>query len=295
MHIGMRHIRYFVAVAEELHFRRAAERLHIAQPALSRAIQHLEGEVGVRLLDRTNRQVALTAAGTAFLAGCRQCLAVLDGAVTQTRRLAAGAAGALTVGYTDMAINGRLPAILTAFKQRFPDIAVEPIHGVTALQHDRLGEGRLDFGFLTGPLDDPDLDGFVIQNEGFIAVLYEGHPLAGRRDIALEELSGEDFITGMPDGWEHYNAHFLRICAGAGFTPKVVQHAFNTAGIFGLVACGMGITIQSEGVIGSLRDGLVARPLRGCDALLPTCAAWRRDPMTPLKRRFVDFLDAYRV
>lgn len=295
MRIGMRHIRYFVAVAEELHFRRAAERLHIAQPALSRAIRHLEGEVGVRLLDRGNRQVALTAAGAAFLDGCRRSLAVLDGAIGHTRRLARGEAGHLSVGYTDMAINGCLPAILAAFKQGFPAIEIEPTHGVTALQQEWLATGRLDFGFLTGPMRDPGLDGFVVQNERFIAVLYESHPLAARADIALEELSEEDFITGTPDGWEHYNAHFLRICAASGFTPRVVQHAFNTAGIFGLVACGMGITIQSEGVVGYLREGLVVRPLRGCDALLPTYAAWRREPLTPLKRRFTAFLEDYRV
>ena len=108
-------------------------------------------------------------------------------------------------------------------------------------------------------------------------------------------MANEDFITGTPAGWQHYNAHFLRICAAAGFTPKVVQHAFNTEGIFGLVACRMGITIQSEGVGNYLRKGLVIRPLQDCSATLPTLAAWNRRTVTPLKTKFIALLDDCQV
>ena len=295
MRFGMRHVRYFTAVAEQLHFRRAAQGLNIAQPALTRAIQHLESEIGVLLLDRSNRQVSLTPAGEAFLQGCRQSLAALEGAIGHARRIDQGEAGQLAIGYTDMAINGRLPQILQAFRQAYPSIAVEPVHGVTAVQLRSLMTGELDFGFMTGPIEHKDMECLRVQRERFVTVLYEAHPLAKQTAVRLADLAGEDFITGTPTDWQHYNTHFLRICATAGFTPRVVQHAFNTQGIFGLVSCGMGITIQSEGVSNYQRKGLVMRPLTDCDARLPTVAAWNRHTVTPLKEKFIALLDGCRV
>lgn len=293
MSIGFRHIRYFTAVAEELHFRRAAERLNIAQPALSRAVQGLEAEVGVRLLDRNNRQVRLTTAGQVFLQGCRATIDGFEGAMLQARKAALGEAGSLSVGYTDFAISGELPQILQGFRQRYPDIAVEPVHGFTANQLIDLEVGRLDFGFLTGPFRRDGYDSLLVQSDRFVVVLYESHPLAERKEIALSDLAAEPFIVGVQHGWQHYHDHLYRLCRAAGFEPRAVQSAFNSEGIFGLIACKMGIAVHTDCAYNYIRKGLVVRPLKDCEAEVPTLAAWNSRRITPVQQRFIDYLAGY--
>ena len=290
VNFGLRHIRYFAAVAEELHFRRAAERLNVAQPALSRSIKHLEAQLGVQLLDRSNRRVRLTHVGEVFLAGCRDVLDAMEGTIARTTKATTGELGHLVVGYTDFAICGELPAILRDFHERHPDITMEPVHGFTAGQLEQLKTGKLDFGFLTGPIHHPGLASVTVQNDPFVAVLHDSHPLAGRNGVDLAELAGEAFVLGNPSGWQHFNDHLFRICHHAGFAPEIAQHAFNSEGIFGLIACEMGITIHTTCAENILRKGLVLQPIKDLDATLPTIAVWRNSGVTLTQQLFAEFL-----
>jgi DNA-binding transcriptional LysR family regulator len=290
INFGLKHVRYFIAVAEELHFRRASERLRIAQPALSRAIQHLEHELGVRLFERTNRSVNLTGAGTAFLSGCRTVMNEMEHAIDNTRQVDRGQIGTLRIGYTDSAIAGVLPSLLKEFRHRQPGVVLQPHHGVTADQLLDLESGTLDIGFLTGPIDRQGYDQFPIQSERFICVVYENHRLAGRRSIRLEELAQEDFVHGPARDWEHFFYYLIPLCRQSGFIPRIVQEAFNSAGILGLVASGMGITILSESALNLARTGLVAIPIDNISERLMTVAIWKSNPMGGSKKRFVDYI-----
>ena len=290
MQFGIRHIRYFKAVAEELHFGRAARQLNIAQPALSRSIKNLETQIGVQLLERNNRKVSLTKAGKVFLSGCQHLIDSMEGMVIQTRKASNGEAGHLIIGYTDFAISGLMPAILRDFKKQCPDISLEPVHGFTSTQLDKLEQGKLDLGFITGPFERSGYQSVTIQQDSYVAVVYENHPLAQKRIVQLSELAGESFILGSQMGWEHYHDHLFRLCRGAGFKPDIVQTAFNIEGIFGLVACEMGITIQPVCVNANLRKGLVARPLKGIKATVPTMAIWKTEPEASPRQTFAQFL-----
>ena len=290
MKFGIRHIRHFIAVAEELHFRRAAERLNIAQPALSRSIKHLEGQVGVHLLERDNRNVSLTTAGEVFLAGSRRLVDSMEGVVAQARKASIGEAGHLIVGYTDFAISGSLPRILKEFRTLYPDITVEPVHGFTGPQLSNLETEKLDFGFVTGPFDRPGYAGVTVQRDPYVAILHESHPLSARKTVRLAELAEEPFILGSPMEWQHYHDHLLRICRGAGFVPKTVQQAFNLEGIFGLIACEMGVTVQPACTNNCLRKGLIVVPISDVKVTLPTMAVWKKSGLPPARETFVKFL-----
>ena len=295
MRYELRHLRYFIAVAEELHFRRAATRLNIAQPALSRAIRHLEAEMGVRLFERSNRQVALTPAGALLLESAREILSGLETAVLRARKAEAGEIGTITVSYTDFGISGALPPIIQRFRERYPDITVEMTHGFTYHQLEEIESHRLDFGFLTGPVARPDFGTVTVQTDRFVAVLHEGHPLAREAEIELRDLAGEPFILGAADTWKHYLDHLYRLCRSAGFEPRIVQTAFNSEGIFGLIACRMGITLYASCAENYIRKELVVRPLKDCDETIPTLAVWNKASVTPIKQRFIEMLAEFDV
>ncbi len=290
MRFGLRHIRYFMAVAEELHFRRAAERLGIAQPALSRAIRYLEKDLGVELFERTNRSVAITAAGKTFFDGCLTIVNSIEHVVDNARRVSEGQIGALRIGYTDTAISGVLPSQLKAFQDQQPGIVLQPHHDVTTTQLQKLDQGVLDFGFVTGPINRSGYEQCQIESERFVCVVNETHPLATRNSIQLEEISDENFVHGSSKDWQQFYSYLFPLCRRSGFEPRIVQEAYNTAGILGLVACGMGITILTDNVRNSIIPGLVVLDLEDVVELLQTMAVWRLDVMTGSKKLFADFL-----
>ncbi len=292
MKFGLRHIRYFIAVAEELHFRRAADRLGIAQPALSRAIQYLEKDLGVALFDRSNRTVTLTAAGQTFLDGCQTIVNAVEHVVDTTQKVNEGQIGALRIGYTDMAISGVLPAQLKAFQDQQPGIVLQPHHDVTTTQLQKLDQDVLDVGFVTGPVNRSGYAQCPIQTERFVCVVYETHRLARRKSIRLEELSDEDFVHGSSQDWQQFYSYLFPLCRRSGFEPRIVQEAFNTAGILGLVACGMGVTILTESVRASILSGLVVLEIEDVTEVLQTMAVWRPELASGSKSLFVDFLTA---
>ena len=291
MRFGFRHIRYFVVVAEELHFRRAATRLNMAQPALSRAIQHLECELGLKLFERSNRATRLTEAGRVFLEGCRGVLAATEAAVENARLADSGRIGSLRIGYTDFAIAGCLPDLLKNFQRDFPGITLKPHHGVTTEQLHRLEEGTLDIGFVTGPVNLPGIASARVQKERFLCIVYDGHPLAERTSIRLTELAKEQFVHGPAKDWEYFYYRFLPLCRRAGFMPNIVQEAYNSAAILGLVASRMGITVLTESTGRTPPPGLVSIPFEDVSETLETIAIWKSSSRGGAMDRFVDFLN----
>lgn len=292
MKFGLRHIRYFTAVAEELHFRRAAVRLGIAQPALSRAIRYLEHELAVTLFERSNRSVVLTPAGKTFLEGCRSVINTVERTVDDTRQVHRGQIGTLRIGYTDFAIAGALPNLMKEFQRMQPGIVLQPHHDVTADQLRKLEEGNLDIGFVTGPITRPGYDQCLIQRDRLICVVYEHHPLAERSSVRLDELANEDFVHGPTRDWEHFYAYLMPLCHRCGFVPRIVQEAFNSAGILGLVASGMGVTILTESTHSLAVKGLVAIPLEDVPERLTTVALWNSNNARGSIGMFVDFMRA---
>lgn len=290
--MNLQQFRYFVVLGEELHFRRAAERLNLSQPALTRSIQQLEHAVGLTLVERDNRNVALTPAGEEYLKGLRSILATHADATERARRIAQGEAGSLRIGYTDIAVAGILPTVVRSFRAKHPTIGVEANHGCTRAQIDDLEQGRLDMGFLTGPWRKEGYETHAVQRDTFVAVLPAQHRLAAAPVVRLTDLADEPFVLGEPRHWAHYNAHFDRVCRAAGIEPRAVKYASNNEGILGLVACGMGVSVQAASIRISGRSDVVTRALENETAEIPTVAAWRSEAIDPVTARLVAHVKA---
>lgn len=287
MRVELRQIRQFIAVAETLNFRQAAEKLAVSQPALSRGIQQLEERLGVRLLERNNRMVKITAAGTVFLKGCSQLLAELESTICKTQKINSGDIGCLTIGYTDFAITGILPSLLDNFRRQHPDIAIELAYGSTQEQLKELATRKIDMAFLTGPINNADLVHWPVQVDRFVAVLSERHRLAGRTEVDICELVDEYFVVGVMTRWRDFRRHLDALCLQAGFQPDIVQEAYNSEGIFGLVSANIGITIHLECAVNYKRAGVVMLPLTGTSAKVITEAVWLKQDTNPMVQCFI--------
>lgn len=293
MSIDLRHLRCFIAVAEELHFRRAADRLGVAQPALSRTVQNLERELGVSLLDRTNRSVQLTKAGRAFLSGCHSVLKTLDQSIADTRRVDLQKVGLLRIGYTDMAIAGRLPELLRAFRQAEPDVDLDLHHAVTSDQLQQMEEGDLDVGFVTGAIERVGYAYCPVQSEQFVCVVHRSHRFAQRSTLRLADLAQESLVHGPLSHWEYFFSYLVPLCRKAGFEPRFINEGLNTTAILGLVSCGMGITILTEYVRTSVPPDLVLIPFEDATETLETVAVWKTDQPTDAQKRFEVFIRSW--
>ena len=262
MKIELRQIRQFLAVAETLNFRRAAEHLALAQPALSRGIQLLEHQLGVSLFRRNNRRVELTPAGAVFVKGCHTLMEDLEETVRQARKAQRGELGTLAIGYTDFAISGVLPHLLDGFRRASPEVDVELTYGSTHQQLDELATRKIDIAFLTSPVAGTDLETLAVQRDRFVAVLPAAHPLAGEAVVDIRALAGEAFIVGVMARWRHFRRHLDALCLKAGFAPQIVQEVYNTEGMFGLISANIGVTIHLECAANYTRSGRIATPLR---------------------------------
>ena len=295
MDTGLRRLRYFNALAELLNFRRAAQKLNITQPALSRAIAQLEAEVGAALFERSNRRVRLTLAGRTFAIGCGQVLKSLDGTIDQTRKVAHGYVGNLKIGYTDTVIAGRLPDIVKAFRGIAPGIDIRLIQAYTELQMQMIADGILDIGIMTGPIASASLATLDIQSDRLVAILPRDHPLAKADEVALAELSDFAFILGDLDCWGAYHALLFRYFDRCGFRPQIVQTAPESRAIIGLVTCGLGVTIMPESLAIALDRRVVARPVSDIGEPMITQAGWMPDAANPAVKRFLGHLRDYEI
>lgn len=290
MERGLRRLRYFSVLAQELNFRRTAERLHITQPALSRAIAQLEDEVGARLLTRTNRRVALTAAGADFAAGCAALLGGLDDTITRTLKVAEGHAGTLTIGYTDTAIAGCLPDHIKTFRAALPQVELRLLQMYSTLQIDALADGTIDVGIMTGPVADGSLKALPVQRDRFLAVLPRDNPLSRQGAVDLKALNAYPFVFGDNEAWSIYNALLFTECEARGLTPEIIQVVPESRAILGLVACGFGISILPECLTRALDPRVCAVRIADLSTLMTTQAVWRADTINPVVARFASHL-----
>lgn len=282
------YLRYFVAVAEELHFGRAAARLSMSQQPLSRQIRRLEAEVGVRLLERTTRRVALTPAGGVFLEETRKTLDALDRAVGEARRAERGEVGTLRVGYTATALYNLLPELVRAFRERFPGVGLDLAEMSSAELEGAIFSGDVQAAFLYGASGGPDVESVVLRDERIVAVLPEEHPLAGREAVALRELAGEPFVFYPRHRGPGLYDRIVGFCQEAGFSPEVAQEAAHEHTVIGLVASGVGVALVFDCMQKLGRTGVVYKPITDVDASVELSLLWRRDDPSPALRSFVD-------
>jgi DNA-binding transcriptional LysR family regulator len=259
--MDVRQFRYFVAVAEELHFRRAAERLHLSQPALSQQIRSLESEMEVPLLFRNRRRVELTAAGASFLPEARDLLAALDTAVATARRVHEGRSGRLRVGFVGSALLSIVPDVVQRFRAARPDVELDLRERSTVDQVAALRAGDLDIGLAPLPIDEDGLDTTVLVREPAVAVLPAGHELAKLRRIGLRRLAAEPFVLFPRDQAPGFHDRLIGGVAQHGAPPRVVQQATEMQTIVGLVAAGIGVSLVPASVERLALPGVVYRPV----------------------------------
>jgi DNA-binding transcriptional LysR family regulator len=282
----LRHLRYFVAVAEELHFGRAARQLHIVQPALSKQISLLESELGVRLLQRSRRRVELTGAGQAFLADARRVLAQADLAVEHAAAAARGETGVLVVGFIPPALNSVLPAALGRYRERYPGVRLVLRESTNRSAVAGVLAERIHISFVRVPFGDCDLDSDVVYEEPVILALPGGHPLAAWEVVPLAALRDEDFVMIPRSQEPELHDYYLALCADAGFSPRMVHEASTTLVAVGLVASGVGVAFVPASTAVMARGGVAYRPLGGPVPRFRLAAVWRRDP-APVLRSFL--------
>jgi DNA-binding transcriptional LysR family regulator len=285
----LRHLRYFLAVAEERHFGRAAERLGMAQPPLSKAIQALERELGTQLFRRVPRHLELTDAGQVFLEEARTILARTEHAVRSAERAGRGELGKICVGFTPAAsFNAFVPATIRAFRQTYPDVSMDLREADTTALCRALSAGNVDVAFIRPPaVDFADLRVDELFDEDMLVALPTGHRLASSVMVPLAALAGEPFI--LYPRWlapSMYDA-VLAACCKAGFVPDIAQEAPQVAAAINLVAAGFGVSIVPASMQQIHGDGVVYRPLLGTMLRAPLSLASRRDERSAAVRNFI--------
>ena len=262
----LRHLRYFVAVAEELNFTRAAVRLRLAQPSLTRQVHNLEEELGVRLLDRTRNQVSLTEEGVRFLVDAKRLVALSLESVSAVQRFSRGESGQLNLGYLFKFNFDLLPATLTTFYQAFPDIAVNLFDMSPADQLRALETRKIDLGFvgLRPPSSNKSvaaLDWECVAQHDVVVVLPANHPLAKKSKVLRKDLKSLFFVAMSEDTHPGSRAWLTSLCENVGFTPRILQDVNLESGIMTFVAEGLGVTLAREQIKKLPHAGVVFRPL----------------------------------
>ena len=284
----LRHLRYFITVAEELHFSRAAERLQIAQPPLSQQIRCLEEELGVQLFERTKRRVQLTDAGQVFLLEARRVLTQLEQAVMMAQRASRGEIGRLGVGVNATAAQSFLPEILRVFRERFPDVELVLHELASHKQAQGIREDQIDIGFLYLPIIDDSAFSFMsVLREPLIVALPETHPLAGLPEIPLSALVNESFVLPPRHLGPGFYDQIINLCHQAGFSPKVAQEAILVQTIVSLVAGGVGVALVPASLQNLQRVGVIYKALQGQTPELEMAAVWRQDNSSSVLQEFL--------
>jgi DNA-binding transcriptional LysR family regulator len=285
----LRHLRYFVTVAEELHFGRAAARLHLSQPPLSMQVKALEAELGTRLLARTQRKVELTAAGEVFLRDAREILQRVEQAAGAARRAARGEIGALAVGFVTIADYNVLPSVLSAFRARNPAVGLTLREATTDVQLRDLAGEHLDVGFVLPPVGDQRICLLPLLREPLVAALPQHHPLArARGPLGLARLKDTPFILFPRHMAPGLYDDVVSFCRRAGFNPRVEQEAIQMQTIVSLVSAGLGAALIPASMRNLGRTGVVYRPLRETSPLTEIALAWRQGDEQPALTRFLE-------
>jgi DNA-binding transcriptional LysR family regulator len=289
----LRQLRTFVAVAEELHFHRAAQRLFIAQPSVSQQIRTLESELGVRLFDRDRRSVSLTVAGTALLGEARELIARADHAAAVVRAAGAGERGTLRLSLTRSLTGGIADEILKAFRERYPEVELDIAVGNTMIHVQQLHSGDIDVGFVRPPLLDPELEELPLGREPMVCVLPKGHRLTRRTSIRREDLEGEPLVWWPeehgPGAWREVR----RDVFGEPPWPPIARTEPEEERIVSAVAEGAGVSMIMYERSRSLRiPGAVYRRFKPPEPAMGIALAWRRGETLPALHRLTELAGA---
>ena len=287
----LRHLRYFVAVAEERHFGRAAERLHMAQPPLSTQIRQLEAELGVALLTRTTRRVELTDAGTAYLARARDLLAAVDDAGLEARRIASGLSGRLVIGCVGSATYTVLPGLARRLREDLPGIDVS-FRGELLVPElvEAVLSGALDLALLRPPVDEPGVVLRPLRRERLVVAVPEAHPLAARAELDVLDLRAQDLVSHPGRGRSMMSTFLVDLCRAAGFAPRIRHEVAETSTLVTFVAAGLGLAVVPEPVAALRIPGVAYRPLRPATLGVDPVAAFLAGDPPPQVGRALDVL-----
>ncbi len=284
----LRQVQAFVTVVDEGHVGRAADRLHVTQPTLSRQIAALERAVGVPLFDRSGRALALTPAGEVFAAGARDLIRRADDAVAAARRAHRGELGVLRIGFVQSATFEALPGLLGPFRAAWPSVRIEVTAMTTLQQLEALADDALDVGLLRPPVPVPDLELRTLSHDPLLAALPGGHRLASRRRVSLADLADEPFVLYGRESGPSVHDRIVGFCRDAGFTPRIVQEAVDVQTIVALVAANLGVSLLIAPTPHTDESAVVYRPLA---EKLPTwemALAWSRDNRSPVLTRLLE-------
>lgn len=292
--MDLRQLRYFEAVAEELHFSRAAERLNISAPTLTQQIQVLESDLGVMLFRRTKRSVALTEAGRRFLEEARATLRQAEQAAQVARQAARGQIGRIEIGYvTSASCLGLIPSVVAGFRRENPYVELRLHRMETVRQLNALTRGDIDLGFLRPPLRYPSgLTGSLVWKQPFIVAMPQNHPLARENRVRVGLLGDEPLIASSVELELGFGGQIQEIASEGRFTPKIVGRAPDILTILTLVAAGVGSAFVPESFRRIAIPGVVYRDLEGPDRNALLAAARRRDDLAPAVKAFLRILKA---
>ena len=284
----LRHLRYFVAVAEELHFGRAARRLNLAQPPLSQQIRSLEGELGLSLFHRTSRKVELTEAGNLLLTQARLVLLQAESATETMRSAHRGETGRLTIGFTTSAVYSLVPAILREFNRSRPHVEIRCVEMNPEQLRTALMERQIQVSFTRTPLGETGLQTELLDKERFVMALPSDHVRAGQLKLRLREFANEGFIMfSRPQGSAIYDA-IIASCQQAGFSPRIAQEGGGVQTILALVAAGLGVALVPMSLRHLQRPGVVYRDLPASETHeVSLSLVWRKDDRSPVVESLV--------
>lgn len=274
--ITLRAMEQFIAVAEELHFHRAAERLNMSQPPLTNAIRKLEETIGFTLIERGNRVLGLTPAGEKFLSEARELLRQAEHTVTATVDVAAGRTGVLRLGYVGSALYGRLPNVIRTFRASHPNVRLELREATTAAQISALRDGMLDIGVLIPPLTNAeDVEQAPFDHDRLCLAIPRDHWLNEQLDLTLADLADEPFILWPMVEGRGFHLQVIRLCANAGFVPMITQEAHGMHAVLSLVSVGVGVSVVPQSMSVFRSDQIRYYPLLGSEPAFDLVLSYR--------------------
>lgn len=288
----LRHLDAFLAVCETLHFGQAAKRLHMSQPALSRAVQHLESALGVQLFERHSRNVTLTDAGGVLREHANGLVGQVAGAEQRVQLAAQGRAGHLSVAYIDFALVGVFPEALQRFRQANPLVDIQLLRMATDIQREVIQSGGVDVGFLLGKLSTPGVHSVMVEQQDYVALVPSRHRFATSKTIAIEALLREPLVLGSLPEYSAFRRKIIGEATSLGIKPRIIQEASTSDGIFALVAAGVGASIYAKGRSPLVRSGVAVKPVTGGSSDVDLYMAWNAARLSSVAARFIEGLTA---
>jgi DNA-binding transcriptional LysR family regulator len=287
----LRHLRYFVAVAEALSFTKASENLHLAQPSLTRQIKNLEAEIGVRLFDRAGKRISLTQEGESFLLDARRLVDECARSVLAVQRLSRGEAGQLNIGYVANVYHDLLPATLGAFRKACPRTALNLFDMTPAEQYHALEGRKIDLGFVSFRAGSAGsaLQWACVGHDVIMVAVAAGNPLAQKAKINLKDLEPMFFVGMSEKAYPGSDEWLIDVCRKAGFTPRILQDADREPAVISFVAAGLGVALLSEQIKRLPHEGVIFRPLRQ-RLIADSWAVWKVNNSSDCLKQYIQIV-----